>query len=650
MPGSPGYIIGAKLTETGLAGTIKDRAFLQAGHIIDFAHDYATNQLNYLIDLEKEIINLVPVEIDFHEYNITVPSFSDPGYTYTRPTSPDAGLAIPPDPTKDAYLGVSVPDIPAFPAYTIPEPTIVEPLQPSIVMPYFTETTPVLEFVDPPEAPDVDYPDAIEMTPVVFSAIPELDFPGFDGIRPTIDLIPPPVYITAGDNNYQSNLLDEINAKLLNDVINGGTGLGAEIEQDIWERNQERDQLALSDSMTRATAEWAARGFDFPNGILAGMLIPLELEYMHKRTDTSRDISIKQAELAQTNTHFAIQQGLALEQIKINWANQVAERTFQASKVYTDALLAVFDAEVKKQSLLLEQYKADAQVFVELIKAEIAKLERFRIEVEMNKGIAEYDRNRVEVYKAQVEAIDTMIKSYGHEVDAVKAIAETQKTKMEAFKAAVEAYVAQVNSKTAEYTMYTAAWNGEKTKAEVYSTRVDAYGKRIASIQAEASAKLEVMKGQIEVNKDILNRYTTDIDFYKAKSSNYIAVIEERLKLFSSEVSRYQVDGNIYNNKTDLTIKQYDTEIQKYLKQAELSIKQAELDLKAQEFNSNQMIEARKAVATVAAHVAAGAMASLHASASLSASASGSENFSNQNQITDSSSYDVRESYSYTEE
>jgi hypothetical protein len=157
------------------------------------------------------------------------------------------------------------------------------------------------------------------------------------------------------------------------------------------------------------------------------------------------------------------------------------------------------------------------------------------------------------------------------------------------------------------------------------------------------------MKAHIEANRDLLARFNTDIDFFKAQSSNNIAVVDERLKLFASEVSRYQVDGSIYNNKTDLTIKQYDIEIQKYIKRAELMIKEAELQLKADEFNSNQEIETKKAVATVAAHIAAGAMASLHAGATLSESASGSENYSVQNQSSNSTSYDVRESYEFSE-
>jgi hypothetical protein len=651
MPGSPGFLLPQR-TSPGVASQNATFAKDTALGIISFAQDTATEHMTIMDSLKASLLSKIdvpPIFIDYKEVNPTAPDFNDPRYSYVRPESPDAEVAFPPDPVHDVYRDVPVPDIPSFPLFNIPDPTIVDPVRPDGVLPDFTDVAPDLEFIGVPDLPDTNYPDPVEMTPVIFSPIPELDFPSFEGIRPVVSIDAPEVFITSGNNDYQSTLLDQINAKLLDGVVNGGTGLGAEIEQDMWDRESERARLALADSMEKASKEWAARGFGSPNGILAGMLIPLEVEYMNRRLDTSRDIAIKQAELALTNTHFILDKGIAVTQIALNWFNQVANRTFEASKAFTSALVNVHDAEVKRQSLLLEQYKADAGVYADLIKAEIAKLERIKVEVEMNKGVAEYDKNRVDSYKAQVDAVDVMIKSYGHEVEAVKSVAEIQKTKMEAFKYAVEAYVAQVNAKTSEYGMYTAAWNGEKTKADVYATRVEGFTKRLDAIKVDVQTKIEVMKSFMEFNKDALGRFVADVDFYKAKSSNNIAFVDEQLKLFASEVSRFQVDGSIFNNRTDLSIKQYDTEIQKYLKKADLMIKEAELQMKADEFNSTMSIETRKAIATVSAHVVAGAMASIHAGATLSASGAGSDNFSVQTQTSDSSSYAVRESYNYLE-
>ena len=651
----PGSITSPPTLTSGTALVLATKAEDWARTIVDFAQDRAEEQLLIVENMRTSILSHLvtpPPFVDYIEQGVFNPSFVDSRTTIVRPTSPSPVIAgVYPYPTHDDYLSISehIPDVPTFPDYDVPDISIVDPTKPLPLDITFDEDVPGLVYPTIPDAPDPDYPDAVEMTPVVWSTIPELDFPDFSGIRPTFELIAPQIFITSGDNDYQTSLLDAIKEKLESDVVNGGTGLGAEIENDIWERNQERDALALADILEKTTNEWVARGFDFPNGMLNGMLMPLEVEYMHKRTDTSRDIAIKQAELAQANTHFAIEQGKALEQILINWANLVAERTFEASKAYTQALLAGFEAEMKKQQLLLDQYKTDASVFAELLKAEVTKLERFRIEADVNKIISDFDKNRVDSYKAQVDAIETMIKSYAQEVEAAKIIAEIQKIRMEAFKVAVEAYVARVNSKTAEYGMYTSEWNGEKTKAEVFATRVDAYGKRVESLQAETNLKIEVMKGHIEANKDIIARYSTDAEVYKIRTANEIAAVEERLKLFGSEVTRYQVDSSMYNTQVDLSIKKYDAEIQKAMKRAELMIKEAELQLRADEYNKTLSIETLKAVATVSAHIVAGAMASIHAGATLSSSGSASDNLSNQNQSSQSASYEVRNSYSMTE-
>lgn len=649
----PGAIIPPPTLSSGTALTLADKAEAWTRTIVGFAQQRALDQLQIVSDIKTSILNqLVPPLIDYTQQGVENPPFIDSRTTISRPTSPSPVIAgVDPIPPHDDYVTISehIPDVPTFPAYTVPDISIVDPTKPLPLDVTFDEDVPVLDYPIIPVAPDPTYPDVVEMTPVVWSTMPELNFPSFDGIRPTFELISPQIFITSGDNDYQTSLLDAIKVKLENDVINGGTGLGAEIENDIWERNQERDALALSDILEKTTNEWVARGFDYPNGMLNGMLMPLEVEYMHKRTDTSRDIAIKQAELAQANTHFAIEQSKALEQILINWANLVADRTFEASKAYTQALLAGFEAEMKKQSLLLDQYKTDASVFSELLKAELTKLEKYKIEAEVNKTISEFDKNRVDSYKEQVNAIDTMIKSYAQEVEAAKVIAEIQKIRMEAFKSAVEAYVARVNAKTAEYGMYTSEWNGEKIKAEVFSTRVQAYSERVKSLQIETDLKIDVMKGYIEANKDMIARYVTDADVYKIKTANEIAAVEERLKLFSSEVSRYQVDATVYNTQAEIDIKKYDAEIQKAMKRADLLIREAELQLKADEYNKTLSVETLKSVATVAAHIVAGAMASIHAGATMSSSGSASDNLSNQNQSSQSVSYEVRNSYAISE-
>jgi len=647
MP-SPGWA--TNLNDQGIASIFEADAESAFNTLQAFAHSHVTTQLTNLNNLVNiDILPVVPPDIDYEEAGVVVPKFQDDEYTVSSPSNDIGDTVFPPDPNVYHYESIPIPSIPSFPAFDIPDVVIEEPEEPDDTMPQLTETAPPLVFSPTPDAPPLDFPDPIEVTPIFIPDLPVLDFPDFEGVRPDINLVAPVIIINDGNFVYQSDLLDAVREKLLYDVINGGTGLGADIEQDIWERNQERDQLALADSMTRATSEWSARGFNYPNGILGGMLIPLEVEYMHKRTDTSRDIAIEQAKLAQTNTHFAIQQGLAFEQMWINWQNSIAQRTFEASKAYAEALLKQYSIELDVQKTLIEQYKADAQVFAERIKGEIAKLENVRIQAEINKNITESDRNRVEVYKAQVDAMETIVKSYGHEVEAVKVVAETQKIKMEAFKAAVEAYVAQINAKTAEYNMYTAAWTGQKTKADVYATRVDAYSKRVAVVQSEFNTNLEYMRSHIEANKDTLSQYTAELDFFKSKSANAIAYVDEKIKKFNAEVARYQTDGSIFNNQRDLTVKKFELEINKHLRQAELLIKEAELQLKADEFNVTQTIETRKAVATLAAHVASGALASCHASATLSASANAGHNYSRQDQAQNSGSYDVRENYSYSE-
>jgi len=196
-------------------------------------------------------------------------------------------------------------------------------------------------------------------------------------------------------------LLTNIQTRLVSDLANGVTGLAAGVENDIWNREAERALLAHQEELETITAQWSTRGYELPDGTLVALINQSEIDYRNKRLDRSRDISIKQAEMAFQNTQFIIQQILAMETLVINAVSEGNKSAIEGYKANMDGYRAQVQAAIDKLGAYLKAYdtsgnvykaKADAQAAIAgvdikaaeaSINATIAQMQLFLKEAEL---------------------------------------------------------------------------------------------------------------------------------------------------------------------------------------------------------------------------------------------------------------------------
>lgn len=269
-----------------------------------------------------------------------------------------------------------------------------------------------------------------ELDPV-FPAVPEeptlitidygdiVDFPAMD-LNPVS--VPEEVINTAVER-YASSLLTAIKAKLLDRITNGGTGLSPAIETAIWNRDEERALLALAEAKTRAAGEWSKLGWSLPNGILAESIGNLETEYLNKRLEVSKDISIKQADLEQTNVNTSLQLAAQVEQSMMAYHNQFCELMLRATESLQKAkneIYSVWTAFYKTYVESIKNYSeamsARTSAKLDANKSLLAKygltLEKLKTQVQME----------VERISALLKAYSSDISAYGAESGALQAI------------------------------------------------------------------------------------------------------------------------------------------------------------------------------------------------------------------------------------
>ncbi len=391
-------------------------------------------------------------------------------------------------------------------------------------------TAPNITQIDVPSAPSYTLPEIPTFNAIEIPTAPAVTMPSFSSTLPYNDLTAPENVYSYTEKEYVSELLDSVKAKLNNDVVNGGTGLAPDIEQAIWDREVERDNKALQIAINNTIDAWSARGFDLPNGTVVSEIDKLTRDYEHSRLTRSRDIAVKQAELAQNNTQFAITSSINMESILLQHANNVANRALQSAKYIIDAAISIFNAKVTNYNMKLDAYKTEAQVFESKIRAELSKVEVFKAQLDGARLQGDLQINQVNLYKSQIEGISTLINIYKTKVEAARVATSVELAKLDEYKAQVEGFSTKLRAKSLEYDLYKAKLAGQETKVNLFHSQVEAYKTKIEGETAKINAQLNISRVKNEKNREMLLAYQSQL---QALSSKY-GVLAEKIRANAS--------------------------------------------------------------------------------------------------------------------
>jgi hypothetical protein len=556
---------------------------------------------------------------------------------------PDIDPYIPLDPNvpRPDFDDVSI-DIGNPPVFDIAPIVLTIPDFPELEFPDLTETRPVVRDVTLPSEPDLDIPEVPTLQLVTFPDPITIDFPTFNAILPPDNIVLPVTTLDPGILEYDSPILQMLKDKILYWITTSGTGLDPDIEQDIYDRNLERDELAQETAMQTVADEWSKRGFVLPNGMLNAAFLDLQRTYRDKRLDVSRDIAIKQAELAQQNTHFYIEKALGLEVALIDWTNKIGMRTFEASKFLMEYGINTTKLDIERYNLKIEIYKTQASIYSEKIKGELAKVEVYKAMLDASRLISETNKNAVEVYKTRIEAMNELINMYLAQIKAAMSTLEVDKAKIDCYKALVETYIAQINAITAKYGAYKSRMDGERAKADIYGSEVDAFKSKVEAYKAEVDALTKGAESIIEKNKLEVQLYSVDVEAKKMAGQLLADHAKADADVFIAHV-------NAYKAHSEAEIAQSLSDIKAAEMQIESSIRIADGLRNAQEANMKGFIameqlrvEAAKGGAQVSAQMASGAFSSINVSAQLQAHGSAQQSFVGTESISDQYTYEMQ--------
>jgi hypothetical protein len=112
--------------------------------------------------------------------------------------------------------------------------------------------------------------------------------------------------------DFAGCLKTNIDGWICSTIADGGTGIPAAIENQIWERSRNKETKEAARLKSEAQEAFASRGFSLPAGVLYAQLAMIDQEAANKVSTHARDVAIKQVDIEIENIRFAVDQGIRL--------------------------------------------------------------------------------------------------------------------------------------------------------------------------------------------------------------------------------------------------------------------------------------------------------------------------------------------------
>lgn len=504
-------------------------------------------------------------------------------------------------------LGLNIPEAPANGVFVFPVP------------PSVNTDIPI------PDAPTPDYGLLPELLSIDLPDFEAVDIQPLTATPPVFGVAVPDVYIEWSEPGYQGHLAETIETKI-RAMLDGGTGIAADVERAIWERDRERLDATSRKAVDDAANDWASRGFPLPPGMLIAAVRDVRRDNAVAVAGASREVAIKQADLEQSNMRFAVETAIKYEDMYVQIYLQVVQRSFDIAKASADlriqvynSQIAAFDVEQKVFQSFIDKFKADLQFSAALLDAY-----KVRIEAEGIKG--EVNKNLVAAYTAKVQAFGSQVEAYKGLVQAANVRGELEKNKVEIYKAEVDGVSALIDAKKAEFAAYTSRVQAEQSKADLEKANAQSYQARVEAISSVANVALKQAEIKLGVSDQRLKYALGELQYAGTLAQTQLSVIQSKAATYDSATRRFtakfEADKSVEAVNLQAVIETGRSLIAKY-----------QADITAWNARVSQIIETAKinassiqAAGQVASNLAAGALSGTNVSTSFGGSVSRGEN------------------------
>lgn len=547
-------------------------------------HGLMASIQDYAKGIVAEGDTLVTMWRDLGNYSISVSSGGIAGISPTEPDAPTLEIpVISIDPLTATVPDIGDPPEPLnvdIPVFTTPAPGINIPDSPDTVIPDFNIADPTLTSVQVPTPISVDVPTPPTFESLNIPAPPRYSLPTFTFEAPVADLTAPETNFYFHEAMYDSDLMRELSIRLLEKLQEGGTGLGEDVEEAIYERANRRMEVENQRMYDNALYYFQERGHMLPPGMLSHQLIVIDKEIAAKRDDVSRDIMISQAELAQQNTFKIIEQAMAWEGLLVNKVNTFQDRALAASKALVETSVLLHKAKIDAYQSQILVYDTLAKIYEVTIRGELAKAQFYHSQIEGVKASADVQQSVAQVYVAQLAGVNALVDIYRAQMEGARVQSDINRNIIALYAEQVDAFGARVAAVGEQYKVYQAQLMGEKTKADVYTAEVGAYAERVraGALTAEVN-KIANENYAIQLDAEI-KKFSAEIDIHRARLAEAVEIARVKAQQNGMEVELYKAEVGNYSAELQALLEELKTRVSEAEANARLAIATANINIR----------------------------------------------------------------------
>lgn len=492
--------------------------------------------------------------------------------------------------------------------------------------------------VELPAEPVIDMPTMDALEQLTLPAFDFPDLPDFDGVAPTADITVPDVFINWAEPQYTSELLGDLTTQVKT-MMAGGTGLPPSIEDALFARVRERDSAETQRAVQEAVDTWAGRNFSMPPGMLAKQVNVVREQGRLKAAETNREVMIEAGKWEIESIRFAVQQGMALEQLTVNIFENMVKRLFEVAKFRAEAQISVFNAQIGLFNAQNAAFQTLATVYRTRLDGAIAKLTAYKTAIEGQVALGQINQQRVDVFKAKLQAVQSSVDVFKALMQGASVRADTIKTQFDAYRADVQAFAEQIGAEKVKFDAYESQVKGETAKAGMLDAQARAYASTIQGLASKAEIKVKGVQLRMEAARVHIQRYVADVDKAKADTAASLGAVQAATAAFSAQVDGWRAGSAALAAVAEVKSRYADLKVRTNIAYAEMQVGHYQANIQKAVQQAQIALEASKAIGQYSAQLAAGAMSAMHVSASVSGSGSDSNSYSRSNSTSTSTSH-----------
>lgn len=224
----------------------------------------------------------------------------------------------------------------------------------------------------------------------------------------------------------RATLMPAVEEWLERAITQGGTGINANVERQIWQRDRDRISFEASSATEEAMATFAARGFPLPPGALNANVIAIQRKRSADIAAVSRDAAIKAFDTEIENVRFAIQQAIDYRTKAIAAAGDYIRALAVAPNIASSLSTQSADAQARLISAVASFYNARINATDLQIKRESINADNQMRAITTQANIdAEYSKQRVQ---AAVSAAESLGQQAAASLNGLNSTAEIQES------------------------------------------------------------------------------------------------------------------------------------------------------------------------------------------------------------------------------